>query len=186
MVSLSALILPIVLSAVLVFVVSFVLHMVLTYHRSDFRGLPNEEAARQVLRAQNLAPGQYAIPYARDMKAMKEPAVAQRWAEGPVGVLTLRRAGQMSLGPMLVQWFLYSLLISFFVAYLTSRLLLPGVDYLHVFRLAGTVAWLGYAGATISEGIWQGRPWSTVFKDVFDGLVYALVTAGTFGWLWPK
>ncbi len=185
MVTLSQLVLPIVLSAVLVFVVSFLVHMVLGYHKSDMRGLPNEEAARQVLGGA-LAPGQYAIPYCADMKAMKDPAIQQRWKEGPVAVLTVFRPGPMRMGGMLVQWFVYCLVISFFVAYLTSRLLIPATDYLHVFRVAGTVAWLGYAGATISQGIWMGRPWSTVLKDVFDGLLYGLVTAGTFGWLWPR
>lgn len=186
MVSLSQLVLPILLAAVLVFLVSFLVHMVLGYHKSDMKGLPNEEAARQTLGAQKLTPGQYAIPYCPDMSAMKDPAIQQRWAEGPVAILTVLRSGPMRMGPMLVQWFVYCLVISFFVAYLTGRVLAPGTDYLHVFQVAGTAAWLGYAGATISQGIWMGRPWSTVWKDVFDGLLYGLVTAGAFGWLWPR
>ena len=39
-----ALWLPIVVSAVLIFFASFVLHMVLTYHWSDYRRLPDEKA----------------------------------------------------------------------------------------------------------------------------------------------
>jgi len=30
------------------------------------------------------------------------------------------------------------------------------------------------------------RNWGTTLKSVFDGLVYALFTAGAFGWLWPR
>ena len=37
----------------------------------------------------------------------------------------------------------------------------------------------------ISESIWKGQSWSTTLKFVFDGLVYGLLTAGVFGWLWP-
>jgi hypothetical protein len=29
-------------------------------------------------------------------------------------------------------------------------------------------------------------PWSIVLKESFDGLIYSLLTAGTFGWLWPR
>src|SRR6266851_8791731 len=43
MVSLSALWLPIVLSAVIVFVASSIMYMLLPYHRSDYRKLPEED-----------------------------------------------------------------------------------------------------------------------------------------------
>jgi hypothetical protein len=38
----------------------------------------------------------------------------------------------------------------------------------------------------IHNSIWRGQSWGTTWKHVADGLVYALVTAGTFGWLWPS
>ena len=43
---LGALWLPIVLSALLVFVVSAIIHMVLKYHNRDYKQLPNEVAVR--------------------------------------------------------------------------------------------------------------------------------------------
>jgi hypothetical protein len=90
------------------------------------------------------------------------------------------------MGPLLMQWLCYCLLISLIAAYLAHATLPVATEYLKVFQVTGTAAWLGYGGSAISQGIWQSRPWSTVMKDLFDGLVYALLTAGVFGWLWPR
>jgi hypothetical protein len=186
MVSLPALWLPIVLSAVLVFLVSFVLHTVLKYHQSDYTKLPDEDAIRAAIRSASPEVRQYIIPYAGGMQEMQTAEMKQKFAEGPVGVLTLRRSGEFSMAPNLVQWFAYSVVISCVTAYVASRTLAPGSDYLQVFRVVGTVAWLGYSGAQIQGAIWMGKPWSITMKEVIDGLVYALVTAGVFGWLWPR
>ncbi|HEX5387311.1 MAG TPA: hypothetical protein VFW66_11455 [Gemmatimonadales bacterium] len=186
MVTLGALWLPIVLSAVLVFVVSSVVHMVLKYHASDYTQLPNEDAVRAAIQSGKPRPAQYIIPYVADLKLLEKPEVKQKFVDGPVAVLNIRRTGPMSMGPSLAQWFVFSLVISYIVAYVASRTLPAGTDYLHVFRVVGTVAWLGYAGATIPDSIWMGQPWSVTIKHVIDGLLYGLVTAGTFGWLWPR
>ncbi|HWB39952.1 MAG TPA: hypothetical protein VG500_01775 [Gemmatimonadales bacterium] len=183
---LGALWLPIVLSAVLVFIVSAIIHMVLKYHNSDYRPLPNEEAVRAALRAGNPEPRQYVIPYCPDMKDMEKPEMQQKFREGPVGVLNLRRPGPPTMGPMLLQWFLFTLMVSLFVAYVAAHTIPPGAHYLDVFRVVGAVAFLAYAAGQIPGAIWMGKPWSVTAKEVFDGLVYGLVTAGTFGWLWPK
>ncbi len=186
MVSLVALWLPVVLAAVLVFVVSSIVHMVLPYHRHDKKGLPDEEAARAALGKQDLAPGQYGIPYVSDMKQMKDPAFVRKLEEGPVAFLTVLPKGQCKMWKNLVQWFVYSIALSVCVAYLAGRALPPGTAYLLVFRVTGTAAWLGYSGAVVADGIWQGQPWSTVWKHVFDGLLYGLVTAGAFASMWPN
>ena len=183
---LGALWLPIVLSAVLVFIVSAIIHMVLKYHNSDYRPLPNEEAVRAALRAGNPEPRQYVIPYCPDMKDMEKPEMQQKFREGPVGVLNLRRPGPPTMGPMLLQWFLFTLMVSLFVAYVAAHTIPPGAHYLDVFRVVGAVGFLAYAAGQIPGAIWMGKPWSVTAKEVFDGLVYGLVTAGTFGWLWPK
>lgn len=183
---LGALWLPIVLSAVLVFVLSAIIHMALKYHNRDYTRLPNEDAVRAALRAGNPAPRQYVFPYAAEMKEMESPEVQQKFVEGPVGVLYLRRPGPPTMGPMLAQWFLFCLVVSFFVAYLAAITLSPGAEYLQVFRVVGAAAFLAYAAATVPASIWMGKPWVVTGKEVFDGLVYGLVTAGTFGWLWPR
>jgi hypothetical protein len=186
MVTLTSLWLPILVSAVLVFIVSSILHMVLPYHKSDYKQLPDEEAVRAVLRKQNLAPAQYMFPYCADMKEMKNPEMERKWIEGPIGMLTIMRPGKISMGKPLALWFLNTVIISYIAAYLVARLLGPGTPYLEVFRAVGIAAFLGYAGASASSSIWLGRPWSVTAKDIFDGLIYASVTAGTFGWLWPR
>lgn len=177
---------PIVLSAVLVFLVSSILHMVLKYHNSDYERLPNEDAVRATIRSGSPAPRQYVFPYAGGMKQMETPEMKQKYVDGPVGILTLRRPGPFTMGPALTQWFLFTLLVSLFVAYVAAHSIPPGATYLHVFRVVGAVAFLAYAVGQLPGAIWMGKPWSVAAKEVCDGLLYALVTAGTFGWLWVR
>src|SRR3982751_3411143 len=112
MVNLGSLWLPIVLSAVLVFIVSSVIHMVPKYHAGDYRPLPNEEAIRAAIRSGNPEPRQYIFPYAGGMREMETPEMQQKFREGPVGVLNLRRPGPVQMGAPLARWFLFSLLVS--------------------------------------------------------------------------
>jgi hypothetical protein len=186
MVSLAALWLPILLSAVFVFIASSVVHMVLAYHNRDYVKLPNEDAVRAAIRSGNPEPRQYIIPYCPSMKEMSAPEMQQKMKEGPMAVLNLRPIGAISMGPSLAQWFVFALVISYVTAYVAAHSLAPGTDYLHVFRIVGAVAWLGYAGGQIPAAIWMAKPWSVTSKEVLDGLIYGLVTAGTFGWLWPR
>jgi hypothetical protein len=90
------------------------------------------------------------------------------------------------MGKNLIQWFLFLLAVGIAVAYLAGRALEPGASYLEVFRFAGTGAFYAHGPGRVIESIWGGRAWSTSFKNLLDGLLYALVTAGTFGWLWPR
>jgi hypothetical protein len=184
--SLGALWLPVVLSAVLVFVLSSVIHMVLKYHNRDYRKLPNEDAVRAALRAGSPEPRQYVIPYCAEMKEMESPEMRQKFIDGPVGVLNLRRPGPPTMGPMLLQWFVYTLVVSLFVGYVAAHAIPPGASYLDVFRIVGAVGFLAYAAGQVPAAIWMGKPWAVAGKEVFDGLLYGLVTAGTFGWLWPR
>jgi Flp pilus assembly protein TadB len=185
MVSLAALWLPVIVAAVIVFVASSIMHMLLPYHRSDYNQLPDEDKVRSALRSANLKRGVYIFPYCTH-KDMKSPAIAEKYKEGPVGFLTIFPNGQPVMPKFLAQWFGYCLLIGFFVAYLTAHTVGLGAHYLVVFRVAGTAAFLAYGLGHLSNGIWKGQMWSTTLKEVFDGLVYGLLTAGTFGWLWPR
>ena len=117
---------------------------------------------------------------------MKSPAMVEKYNEGPVGMMSIAPNGLPAMPKLLGLWFAYALIISFFVAYLTGHTVALGVHYLVVFRVVGTAAFLSYGLAHISNGIWRGVPWSMVAKDMSDGLIYALLTAGTFGWLWPR
>jgi hypothetical protein len=186
MVPLTALWVPILLSAVLVFITSSIIHMVLRYHNRDYTRLPNEEAVRAAIRSGNPAPAQYIIPYAAEMKEMETPEMKQKYAEGPIAVLNLKRPGTFSMGPSLTQWFIYTLVVSLFIGYVAAAALPPGTEYLRVFRIVGATGFLAYAAGQVPGAIWMGKPWSVAWKEVLDGLIYGLVTAGAFGWLWPR
>ncbi len=186
MIPLTALWLPILVSAVIVFLASAIMHMVLSYHKSDYRKLPDEDRVTDAMRGAGVTPGPaYFFPYF-SFKEMKSPPAVERMKRGPVGLLTVLPSGPPEMGKNLFQWFFYCLVISIFAAYLSGRLLTSGTAFLQVFRVIGTVAWLGYGGAHAQESIWSGRSWVVTCKHLFDSAIYALLTAGTFGWLWPK
>lgn len=185
MVPLSALWLPIVLSAVIVFIASSIMHMLLPYHRTDYKGLPNEDQTLAGLRGAGLKRGLYIFPYC-PQEMMKSPEMAEKYKQGPVGMMTVFPTGLPVLPKFLAQWFGFCLLNSFFVAYLAGHTIAPGLAYLAVFRVVGTAAFMAYGLGNLTNGIWRGWPWSAVIKEVVDGLVYGLLTAGTFGWLWPR
>ena len=186
MVPLTALWLPILLSTVIVFIASAIMHMALTYHKSDFRPLPNEGLVTDALRNANVGPGSdYFFPY-YSFEEMKSPAAMEKLKRGPVGFMTVLPSGPPAMGKSLVQWFVYCIVISIFAAYLTGRTVAPGTGFLEVFRVVGTVAFLGYGPAHAQNSIWAGRSWVVTLKHLFDSLVYALLTAAAFAWLWPK
>jgi len=186
MVPLGSLWLPIVVSAVLVFVASSVIHMVLGYHRTDMRPVPDEEATQEALGRLGIGPGDFAVPCATRSQDMKSPAFLERMAKGPIVFMTVLPGGHSFMGASLAQWFVYCLVVSVFAGYLAGRALPPGSNYLDVFRFAGTMAFACYAMALPQASIWFKRSWATTAKSMLDGLVYGSLTAGAFGWLWPR
>jgi hypothetical protein len=186
MVSLTSLLVPILASAVIVFVASSILHMLLSYHWSDVESVANEDGVRDALRRFNIPPGDYMVPRAASPKQMKDPAFMEKVKQGPVVLMTALPPGPFSMGKSLAQWFAYCVVIALFAAYIASRTLPAGAPYLSVFRIVGTVAFIGFAGGLWQDSIWWSRKWSTTIKSTVDGLVYGLLIAGTFGWLWPE
>ncbi|HJQ21831.1 MAG TPA: hypothetical protein VJ867_15885 [Gemmatimonadaceae bacterium] len=185
MVHLAQLWLPILLSAVVVFVVSSLLHMILPFHKNDFGNTPNEAAVLDGLR--HIPPGDYMMPRPSSTAEMRDPAFQEKMKRGPVAVLTVLPAWSPASFPRsLVLWFVYALVVGVFAAYVAGRALGPGTPYPEVFRFAGTTAFLGYGLALAQQSIWYGRRWSTTFKSMVDALVYALLTAAVMGWLWPR
>lgn len=187
MVGVLALWLPILLSAVLVFVASSIIHMFLTYHRDDFVKVPNEDAVMDALRHLNIPPGEYVVPCAESPEVMKSEGFQEKWKKGPVCFINVLSPGTpLGMGSQLAQWFGYSLIVGVFAAYVTGRALGPGAEYLPVFRFAGCTAFLGYSLAHMQRSIWYNQTWGTTLKNMFDGLLYGLLTAGSFAWLWPN
>ncbi len=185
MVPLASLWIPIVVSAVIVFIASSIMHTVLKYHQSDINRLPDEENLTAALRAAGLKQGLYMFPFC-DPKNMKSPESQEKYKQGPIGMMTIFPPGMPAMPKFLAQWFAYCLVISLFTAYVAGHTVASGAQYLAVFRVAGTVAFMAYGLGHLSNGIWKGQPWSATIKEVIDGLIYGLLTAGTFGWLWPR
>lgn len=185
MVSVFSLWLPVLLSAVFVFAASSIIHMVLSYHAGDSRAVPDEAQVMDALRPFRIPPGDYALPRPASMKEMGEPAFVDKMKAGPVAFVTVLPNGPLAIGTSLARWFGYSLLVGAVAGYAAGATLGPGADYGLVFRVVGTVAFAGYSLAILQSSIWWYRSWRCTFLTMFDGLIYALLTAGTFGWLWP-
>jgi hypothetical protein len=175
--------LPIVLSAVFVFIASALMWMMMPHHKGDWTKAPNEDALLHAIRSPAMAPGQYMIPYCAGNQG-KDQAFQQKWKAGPTGVLTVTNA--CSMGRNMALSFIFYLVTSVFVAYLATLSLPAGAEYLKVFQVTGTAAILAYCFASIPHAIWFGRPLRATINDLFDGVVYGLLTAGTFGWLWDN
>ncbi len=185
MLHLAALWLPILLSAVIVFIASSIMHMVLPHHKSDYSGLPDEEKVLAVLRGANLRRGLYVFPYCTHQQ-MKSPEMVEKYKRGPVGHMTIFPSGQINMGKYLGQWFVYCLIVAFFTAYIACHTLPEGVHYPKVFRVVGATMFMAFGIGPLANGIWKGQPWGMTIKEVIDGLVYSLLAAGVFGWLWPR
>ncbi|HEX8010694.1 MAG TPA: hypothetical protein VF814_07150 [Casimicrobiaceae bacterium] len=178
--------LPILVSAVLVYVVSTIIHMALPWwHKTDYPKVPNEEKVMEALRPFALPPGDYMMPRPASMQEFKTPEFVDKRTRGPVMIFTVLPSGPVTMTKSLILWFVYSLVVGFFAAYVAADTLAPGTPYPAVFRIVGTTALAGYAFALWQMSIWYGRRWTTTLKLTVDGLIYALLTAGTFGWLWP-
>lgn len=186
MVALTQLVLPILLSAVLVFVCSSLIHMVIKWHNKDYGKLSNEDAVRAAINAGSPTPGQYIIPHCMDPADFKNPDFQKKFTDGPVAVLYLKKPGLPGMGPQLGGWFVFNIVVSIFAGYVASAALPVGTEYSKVFQVVGTTGFIAYALGEIPPAIWMGKPWPVAIKESADGLLYGLVMGGTFGWLWPN
>ena len=177
---------PIVVSAVLLFVMSSLIHMVFKWHNSDYHKLANEDAVRDAIRAGNPAPGMYVIPYCQEMKDFKTPEVQKKFVDGPVGFVTLRPNGPPTMGKALGLWFAFLLVVGVIAAYVSWKALGAASSFGSVARVVGALAFLAFAGGPLTRGIWMGQSASSVAKEVLDAVIYAAIMGATFGWLWPR
>jgi hypothetical protein len=186
MVSLAQVWLPVLLSAVFVFFASAMLNMLLRFwHAPDYQGFSNEDEVGAAVRKGNATAGMYMIPYCKP-ESMKLPETQEKFKLGPVGLVFLRQPGAMSMGASLAQWFLFCVAVSILSGCLAAQVLAAGTPYWQVFHVVGIAAFMGFALGSVPNAIWWSHPWGSTIKHVIDGLIYALITAATFGWLWPK
>ena len=181
-----ALWMPIVLSAVIVFVMSSIIHMATPWHKNDYLAMPNEEGARSALGGMNIPPGDYMVPHAGSMEEMKSEGFKEKYRKGPVFMATFMPHGEMSMGKSLGLWFAYSVVIGAICAYLAHKVLPWSAGYRGVFRVVGVVAFCSYGMGLAQFSIWYHRNWMTTIRSMVDAAIYGALTAGTFGWLWPR
>ena len=177
--------LPILATAVFIFIASSLIHMVFKWHNADYRALSNEDDVRAAIRAGSPSPGQYVIPHCADMKEMQSDAMMKKFTEGPIAFLTVRKSGPPAMGQSLTLWFLYSILVAAFAGCLALQAYGIKGNANNAAHLVGLVSLATYIGGSIQFGIWMGKPWGSVAKDVLDGAIYGTISALTFMWLWP-
>jgi hypothetical protein len=185
MVTMLQLWMPILVGALLAWIASALIHVVVKHHNSDYRKLPNEDEVSAAIRKGSPGAGLYVMPFCVDMSDMKDKAMQQKYADGPVAFLTVFPNGMPNMGKLMAQQISFFVLGCLLIGYCASLTLAPGTEYLTVFRVVSTVGFLTFGWAVIPFSIWYGHPWSTTAKYLLDALIYGLVVAGTFAWLWP-
>jgi hypothetical protein len=186
MVGLSALWMPIILSAVFVFIALSVMHMLPGWHKGDMTAVPGEAKVMETLRGLNVPPGDYRFPFSNSVDEMKTPEWDAKMTQGPVGTMTIQPNGPINFGKLMGQWFVYSLFIAVLAAYVTGRTRGLGAPHLEVFRVSGAVTFCCYVVALWQDWIWWGKGTRATLTNSVDGIIYALITGATFGWLWPR
>lgn len=177
--------LPIVLSAVGVFVASAIIHMMFKFwHQTDYRGFPNENDVRVAVGKSGIVPGMYMLPYCKP-EEMKSPEFQEKMKQGPVAFVILRRSGMYNMGKSLGQWFVFCLLVALFAGYIGGSTLAAGTAGMQVFRVVATAAFMGFGFGAFPWAIWWGQPWGAAVKDIVDGLVYGIIIGAVFACLWP-
>jgi hypothetical protein len=186
MTSIAALWLAILLSSVLVFIASSVIHMASPWHKSDFPRYARESDILDALRPLALPPGDYFMPRPSSMAEMKSPGFVETMNRGPVVLMTVFPNGVMPMGGTMVKWFVYLIVVSVFAAYVAATALPPGALAGSVFRLVFATAFAGYALALWQLSIWYRRNLSITVKSTVDAVIYAAITGAVFVWLWPR
>lgn len=183
--TITQLLIPAALSALLAWIASALIHILLKYHNSDYKQLSNEDAVAAAIGAEAPAKGIYSIPFCIDMKAMGTEEMQAKFTRGPVAFVTVFANGMPQMGKLMLQQIAYFFVGAFLIGYCASLAMQPGEEYLVVFRAVSAIAFLAYGWAVLPFSIWYGHSWSTSAKYLLDALIYALLTAGVFAGLWP-
>lgn len=177
--------LPILVTAIAVFVASSLIHMVFKWHNSDYRKLANEDEVSAAIRAGAPAPGLYLLPHCADMKAMLEEPMQKKFRDGPVALLTVKPPGPPAIGGALLKWFLLTLVLATVAGLTVRHIYAPGSDSKAAGHLVGLLSFLAYGCGSVQNGIWMGKPWASVAKDLLDAFIYGTISGLVFWQLWP-
>jgi hypothetical protein len=186
MTPLSMLWLPILVSSVIVFVTSAIIHMVSPWHKSDYPKLPNEDQVREALRPLALPPGDYMVPRPSGRDEMRSPEFAEKVVQGPNLVMTVLPNERWSMGRNLGLWMVYCIVVNGLAGFVAGSALPSDAPNRAIYHFVGLAAFIGYSLALWQMWIWYRRSGLTTLKSTIDGVIYAVLTAATFCWLWPR
>lgn len=179
-----ALWLPILVCSVVLQIASTLAWIVSPHHKPDFIKHPEEEKLMELIRSSTPNAGQqYVFPYAEPSE-MKDEAVVARYKAGPWGLLNVW-PGQPNMGGNIFKTFVFFVVTTFFIAYLTQLALDPGEGFSKVFQIAGTAGILAYCFAPTANDIWFAKPRRAVLMNWIDGIIYGLLTGVIFASMWP-
>lgn len=183
--ALATLWIPILATAVGIFIASSLIHMVFKWHQSDYRALANEDAVRAAINAGSPAPGLYTVPHCMDMKDMGSEAMQKKFVEGPNALITVRANGMPNMGAYLGQWFALTLVVAAAVAVITAGAVAPGAaNASNAGCLAGMMTFLAYFVGSACNSVWMGKTWVSTAKDALDATIYGGITCVIFMKLW--
>ena len=185
MVSLFDLWLPILLSTVAVFILHVLVWTALPHHKSDFKKLPDEDGTITAMRGRPPDPGAYMMPLAWTHADVRNPDIARKLSQGPGGFVTIVPSGMPTVGKKFGQIFVFFLVISVLVAYVTETAFAAGQPGMDVFRISATVAAMGHGTGVVTAAVYFGTPWSNTGKHVIDAVLYGIATGAIFAAMWP-
>lgn len=173
---------PILISTVVLFVLSFTAWVILPHHFNDYQRLPNEQQFMDAIGPMNLPSGNYMFPYADSKADQGTPEFAEKYKAGPRGTIQIFEMPNM--GVNMAKTIVFFLVTTVVIAYVTYAACPPKAasQFLEVFRIAGTIGILVHASSGILNGIWFKRKMIT---DSIDGVVYGLVLGLIFAIFWP-
>lgn len=155
------------------------------WHKSDYPAVPNESALADAVRPLAIPPGNYVVPRPAGMADMKTPEFQEKVNRGPNMILTVIPNGPRPMTNFFVGWIVYLLVVTSVAAF-AAWSVLPPTPVQGVKKTVGFVYFVSFALGLWPESIWYHRKWSTTVKLTFDALIYAVITAFIFGWLWPR
>jgi hypothetical protein len=172
--------LPILLSGIALFFASFLSWMVLQLHKRDWVKLAREDKFMEAVRECGVSPGSYMFPGFDSMEEMKSAEYAAKEKAGPHGIMTV--FGPINMGRNLGLTFVYFLVVSFCLAYLTTLAIKPGADFMTVFRFVATAGFLVFFAAIVQHAIWFHN---RIVGHLIESLAYAAIIGAIFAAMWP-
>jgi hypothetical protein len=185
MTPITSLLLPILVAAVAVYVLSLIVQTAMPWHTRDFANVPDDDAVLGALRQLDVPPGDYLVPSPRLPDGRRNPEFVEKWAKGPSVLMTVI-GPSANMGRYMAQWFGFTLLVAAIAGWITGTIVPPGGHDHAIVHYSAIITFLSYSLGAWPLSIWYHRKWSTALKYSFDAVLYGVATGLVFVWMWPK